>query len=244
MALHHPHKHTDIPISLEVYHQLLCASGRTAFKKEGWEIAAEAIDEWMRRHDPDAIAMPAIKGYQWKSLFLPDGTLLRTVFGGKNYHCAVEADRIEYKGQAVSPSGFVNAVGGIRRNAWRSTWILLPNTSQWQLADSLRTRTRPSRPRKPAGGVERAPAAPPRASSPAAMSANETPLDGENRGNGKNRTLRSVRHGGTEGTTHLMKFGNSYVWLVIAQWPQSPQTGHSRAVSSSKCNTGLTNSIF
>ena len=46
-------------------------------------------------------------------------------------------------------------------------------------------------------------------------------LPGENRGNGKNRTLRSVRHGGTEGTTHLMKFGNSYVWLVIAQWPQS-----------------------
>ena len=104
------------------------------------EIAAEAIDEWMRRHDPDAIPMPATKGYQRKSVFLADGTLLRTVFGGKNYQCLVVDDGISYNGQAVSPSAFVNVVGGIRRNTWRCTWILFPQASQWQLADTLRTR--------------------------------------------------------------------------------------------------------
>ena len=63
------------------YQQLLGASNSTGFEKEDWEIAAEAIDDWFRRHHPDPIPMPATKGYQWKGVFLPDGTLLRTVFG-------------------------------------------------------------------------------------------------------------------------------------------------------------------
>jgi hypothetical protein len=149
----------DIPISLKVYHQLIGAAQKTGYQKEDWEIAAEAIDEWMRRHDPDALAMTVATGYQWKSLFLPNGTLLRTVFGGKNHHCLVEGDRILYNGQAVSPTGFANAVGGIRRNAWRSIWILFPDSKDWKLADTLRTRERPRRVRKPAAGIQPAPAA-------------------------------------------------------------------------------------
>ncbi len=82
--------------------------------------------------------MAPTRGYQWKSVFLPDGTMLRTVFGGKNYHCQVENDHILYNGQAVSPSGFINAVGGVRRNAWRSTWLLRPEDKHWILADSVR----------------------------------------------------------------------------------------------------------
>ncbi|MES2295857.1 MAG: hypothetical protein V4582_02390 [Pseudomonadota bacterium] len=151
MRRQHPKHQMDIPISLEVYHQLLVASGNTGYEMEDWEIAAQAIDEWMRRHAPDTIPMPATKGYQWKQLFLPVGTLLRTVFGGKNHHCVVEGDQIVFNGQAVSPSGFVNAVGGIRRNAWRCTWILFPDTKEWKLADTLRTRERPLRERKHMG---------------------------------------------------------------------------------------------
>lgn len=150
MSRKHPDHRMDIPVSLEVYHQLLRASAGTGYAKEDWEIAAEAIDEWMRRHSQDTIPMPVTKGVQWKRLFLPDGTLLRTVFEGKNHHCLVEGDRILYDGKEVSPSGFVNAVGGIRRNAWRCTWILLPGEKEWKLADTLRTRERPRRDRKTA----------------------------------------------------------------------------------------------
>jgi len=88
---------------------------------------------------------------------------LRTVFGGKNYHCVVEGDHILYNGQAVSPSGFVNAVGGMRRNAWRCTWILFPDSKDWKLADTLRARVRPPRARKPVGEVLQAPATQPAA---------------------------------------------------------------------------------
>jgi hypothetical protein len=158
MRRQHPDHKMDIPVSMKVWNQLNLASIATAFKKEDWEIAAEAIDEWVRRHSPDAISNPLVHGYQWKSVFLPDGTLLRTVFGGKNHHCMVEADRLIYNGKAISPSRFVNAVGGIRRNAWRCIWVLFPNTNDWKLADTLRGRERPRRARKPARDIQPAPA--------------------------------------------------------------------------------------
>ena len=157
MRRHHPDPQMSIPVTLLKYQQLLGASNSTGFEKEDWEIAAEAIDDWLRRHHPDAIPMPTIKGYQWKSVFLPDGTLLRTVFGGKNHHCLIEDDKVLYNGQPVSPSQFVNAVGGVRRNAWRCTWILFPDTKEWKLADTLRGRARPKRTAKQAPVLQQGP---------------------------------------------------------------------------------------
>ncbi len=154
MRRQHPDHQRDLPISMAVHWQLVGASIRTAFQKEDWEIAAEAIDEWVRRHDPDGVPTLVIKGYQWKSLFLPDGTLLRTVFNGENHHCVVENDQILYDKKAVSPSGFVNAVGGIRRNAWRCTWVLRPDDKHWVLADTLRARKPRPRARKAPRAVE------------------------------------------------------------------------------------------
>ncbi len=158
MRRQHPNHQVSIPVSLAVWHQLLGGSSNTGFEKEDWEIAAEAIDEWTRRHNPDALPMPATKGYQWKRLFLPEGTLLRTVFAGKNHHCMVEGDQILHDKQAVSPSGFVNAVGGIRRNAWLCTWILFPDSKDWKLADTLRTHERARRASKLARDAHREPA--------------------------------------------------------------------------------------
>jgi hypothetical protein len=168
MSQAHPEHRMEVPISLAAYHQLLGGVSESGYKKEYWEIAAEAIDEWSRRHNPDAIAMPATRGYQWKNLFLPDGTLLRTVFGGKNHHCIVENDRILYNDQSVSPGRFINAVGGVRRNAWRSIWILFPENKEWKLADTLRTRPRTPHARKPRHSVQHGPAILPRAPSPTA----------------------------------------------------------------------------
>jgi hypothetical protein len=142
MKTPHPNPYSTVSISREVYLQLLAVAGQTGFDKEDWEIAADAVNDWVRRNSPDAIAMPATNGYQWKQLFLPNGTLLRTIFNGKNHHCLVEGDQILYEGRAMSPSGFVNAIGGIRRNAWKSLWILLPDTTTWKLADSMRTKKR------------------------------------------------------------------------------------------------------
>jgi hypothetical protein len=165
MEKQHPVPHMELPISLEIYHQLLGASFNTGLEKEAWEIGAAAIREWMVRHNPDSFAMPATAGYQWKSLFLPNGTLLRTVFNGKNFHCLVEDDRILYNEQRVSPSGFANAVGGVRRNAWKVVWILFPNTTVWKLAGTLRAKRNAPRPR-PAKSQQTVGSLPPSVPSP------------------------------------------------------------------------------
>ena len=144
----HPAPIEHIPVSLGIYTQLRLASAFTNDEKEVWEIVEEAVDQWMRLHGPGTIPGPATGGVQWKRLFLPNGTLLRTVFDGKNYHCVVEADALNYDGKAVSPSSFVNAVGGIRRNAWKCLWLLFPDSKEWKLADSLRTLERPRRARR------------------------------------------------------------------------------------------------
>ena len=183
MNRYHPNPAASISISLQLQQQLTAATIHSDFTKEDWEITAEALDEWMRRHAPEALLMQTISGYQWKRLFLPEGTLLRTVFGGKNYNCLVEGDRILYKGQAVSPSGFVNAVGGIRRNAWRCTWILFPKSADWKLADTLRTRERPHRvrARKPTDSIEqtspRQPAGVPSVSGPPSVKSESIAAD-------------------------------------------------------------------
>jgi hypothetical protein len=134
----HPSPEINLPISLELYQQLISASALSGFTKETWEIGAAAIREWMTRNNPESFVMPATSGYQWKHLFLPNGTLLRTIFNGKNFHCLVEQDRILYNGEVTSPSGFANAVGGVRRNAWKVIWILFPDKSAWRLAGTLR----------------------------------------------------------------------------------------------------------
>jgi hypothetical protein len=163
MRRYHPAPASTIPISLQVQQNLSLASCQSGYQKEDWEIVADAVDEWLRRHNPAALDTPLTSGYQWKRLFLPDGTLLRTVFNGKNHHCLVEGDGIVYDNKPVTPSGFVNALGGIRRNSWKSIWILFPNTTEWKLADALRPRAGPSRVRKLAAAAtpEPAPAAPP-----------------------------------------------------------------------------------
>lgn len=69
-----------LPISLGLHQQLLVAAIQSDFKKEAWEIGAAAIRDWQVRNQPDTFAMPVTSGYQWKNVFLLQGTLLRTVF--------------------------------------------------------------------------------------------------------------------------------------------------------------------
>jgi hypothetical protein len=79
-----------------------------------------------------------LSGYQWKGLFLPSGTVLRTAFKGRTHQATVQGDAVFFDGRAVSPSEFVNAVGGTARNAWRAVWLLFPDEKIWRPAATCR----------------------------------------------------------------------------------------------------------
>lgn len=140
MKRHHPAPASEVPISRRIVQLLTNASVDSAFAKEDWEIAEMAILEWAGRNSPNSIPTSLYSGYQWKEVFLPNGTVLRTTFKGKNHHCLVEDDGLRYAGKLTSPSGFANLVGGTNRNAWKVVWILLPGTQDWMQASKLRPR--------------------------------------------------------------------------------------------------------
>jgi hypothetical protein len=104
------------------------------------EAANEAIDDWIARKRgklPDHIVEPT-RGYRWKALFLPDGTILRMHRGGAAFDARVQGNDLVYQGRSVSPRQMTVAVAGEGYNAWRTLWVLLPGLARWQPAWRLR----------------------------------------------------------------------------------------------------------
>ncbi|MCG2584524.1 hypothetical protein [Massilia sp. TS11] len=102
-----------------------------------------------------------LHGYQWKSLFLPEGTQLRLRVFDKYHVACVQGDKIMYAGRSVSPRQFVLAAMGCVRNAWKEVWLRCPGDGRWHLADVRRRLLRhdPRRALPHAPAPERAPSA-------------------------------------------------------------------------------------
>jgi hypothetical protein len=102
---------------------------KTGSKLSPAEAAAVAIRTWINaQQGPAAPATEsgATRGYQWKSLFLPEGTELRRSTAGSVYHARVVGDDIVFNGRKVSPRGMTLAIAGEGRNAWRDIGIKFP----------------------------------------------------------------------------------------------------------------------
>jgi hypothetical protein len=127
------------------------------------DVVELAVQQWIEqavRENPDAAAKAAC-GYQWKSLFLPEGTLLRMQYKGEYHTADVRGNRISYQGRTLSPRQFVMHLTGSVRNAWRELWIRCPGEVRWHLADVRRRilRREPRLPRAPAAKLAPLPAA-------------------------------------------------------------------------------------
>jgi hypothetical protein len=111
------------------------------------EAVSLAIDQWLAaQRDGSA------RGYQWKCLFLPEGSELRMHYAGESYFARVTGDDIIYQGQRVSPRQLTLAIAGDGRNAWRDLWIRLPDEKTWACAATMRraiTKTGVSAPASP-----------------------------------------------------------------------------------------------
>lgn len=104
-------------------------------------IVTRALYDWMAAQDAarDREVATDLKGYQWKQLFLPNGTCLRTVVNGEHVTARVTENAVVYGGKNTSPAQFVNRAYGFRCNAWSRIWLLLPGQTEWRLADQLRS---------------------------------------------------------------------------------------------------------
>ncbi|WP_229259681.1 hypothetical protein [Duganella aceris] len=134
----------------------------------------EALRNYM--NPAPAAQAPAVaqseSGYQWKEVFLPEGTRLRASFDHKQYFAVVAGTEIEYGDHAISPSCFANLFGCGNRNAWKAVWLRLPGSTEWLLADICRSARKAAIARLMAGdtdgGAQPSPPKPPAPSAPAA----------------------------------------------------------------------------
>ncbi|MES2127652.1 MAG: hypothetical protein V4463_10300 [Pseudomonadota bacterium] len=82
----------------------------------------------------------SMRGFQWKSVFLPDGTSLRSTHHGSTAYAKVVGERIMTDDRiSMTPSMFANRQA-IGRNAWRFIWIRFPGEEHWVRAADCRQR--------------------------------------------------------------------------------------------------------
>ena len=133
--------------------------------KDVSEAINTALEFWLdARNELPAGADPAgMHGYQWKSLFLPAGTVLRSWSYGEHNYARVEGDEIIHEGRAVSPNQFARHFARTARNAWFDLSVRRPGDKQFKMAGLLRKELarQNQQPAPPAPAPAGAPAPPP-----------------------------------------------------------------------------------
>jgi hypothetical protein len=77
-----------------------------------------------------------VVGYLWKSILLPPGTKARITYMGITFWAVVEGNDFLCEGKKLTPSQFVNAYAGGRREL---LWIKRPRDRDFGRADDLAT---------------------------------------------------------------------------------------------------------
>lgn len=134
----------DLPLSGLLDLELYLMETRPGVKPDAF--IADLIRRWLAV-EKERLALlrsgPAMHGFQWKNVFLPDGTSLRTSYHQTTEFAKVVGDHIlSPDGQTLTPSSFANR-HTIGRNAWRCIWLRFPGDQHWSRAVDLRARSQP-----------------------------------------------------------------------------------------------------
>lgn len=99
-----------------------------------------ALDFWLDAKTalPPGADLANLRGYQWKSLFLPEGTVLRSWSYGDHNYARVEGDKIMHEGRSVSPNEFARLFARTARNAWFDLSVRRPGDKRFTMANVLR----------------------------------------------------------------------------------------------------------
>lgn len=103
-------------------------------------IVLKAVEFWLAAQQKRAPAAEAaeVRGYQWKSLFLPEGTLIHCKTYGEQYYACVEGDAIVHEGRELSPNQLAALHADSVRNAWNDLYIRRPGDKFYKAASRLR----------------------------------------------------------------------------------------------------------
>lgn len=99
-----------------------------------------AIELWLAEQSKLRIGSdPAsVRGYQWKSVFLPEGTQLCTRSYGADQYARIVGKELFFRGRAMSPNQFAHWAGRGTRNAWNDIYVRRPQDKFYIPAKRLR----------------------------------------------------------------------------------------------------------
>ena len=130
----------SVPVSTKQFLELAHFLRSKGDQRDPVLAVADAIDYWMQNADwkPELLCQSTGHGFQWKEIFLPDGTEVRMQYKGQYYYASVEDDQLMYQGNSTTPSRLSNTIARSSRNAWRDLWVKRPTDVEWYLANDLR----------------------------------------------------------------------------------------------------------
>ena len=126
----------DAALLLRLHHCLRSLGGTQSVS----DAVTAAVTAWLEAQTcgtggPDPAGA---RGYQWKTVFLPEGTVLRSWSYGEHNYARVEGDQIMHLGRAVSPNQFAQSFARTTRNAWTDLSVRRPGDKRFTLACRLR----------------------------------------------------------------------------------------------------------
>lgn len=119
----------SLEVPTRIYLDLAYQLRRSGDMRTPDEIVGLALKSWLAAH----CGARSGRGYQWKQLFLPDGSDLRMRYRGAWYYAKVEGD--------LSPREWGLLVTGTVRNPWRDVWIRRGITESWTRAAVWRSQS-------------------------------------------------------------------------------------------------------
>jgi len=131
----------QLNVPLEMFHRIRSAAVSRGVSVQA--IAAAALGAAFPKDlEPEVSMQPATEqGYRWKTVFLPEGTLLSFTHRQVNHVATVIGGELMHENRVTTPSDFINAISGSPRNAWRDIWVRRPSDTGWIPAKQLRTET-------------------------------------------------------------------------------------------------------
>lgn len=124
----------SVQVPLGAYLELAFQLRHSDDTRQPDEVVAFALKAWLSSWQGDSHG-----GYQWKTLFLPDGAELRMRFHGVDYYAKVENDKLRYAGETASPRSWALMVTGTVRNPWRDIWKRRSINECWTRASMWRS---------------------------------------------------------------------------------------------------------
>jgi len=126
-----------VPIAIELFLELSRRYPRgvsSIIEQVSWDFLDRTVDDF------ESAPHSSANGIYWGSLFLPEGTEIRTRYFDEYKVAIIQGNEIMWNGKACrSPSRLARIMrGNTQNNAWKVLEVKRPSDAKWVMSDFLR----------------------------------------------------------------------------------------------------------